>query len=379
MERLQDRCITILREISRYLTAPYHEFYVSRYITSELDRLQLPHAQDEYGNIIATYDRSSSDDRPGMALVAHMDHPGFEIVGSDGPMLLGRLLGGIKKEFFDKPVPVRVFSSLPDARYPEDGIPGRVVAVRPEEEKAVTLEIELAAEPPGHAFGMWGFTPFELRDGLAYMRAVDDPVGCAVILMTLELLIERNADCRCMAVFTRAEEVGMVGAKTVAEQGLIRKTDIVVSLETSKALPGAEIGAGPVIRVGDRSQTFDNHAESVLRAARDSLLRSDPDIRIQRQLMSGGACEASLFVLEGYRTTAMALPLGNYHNMAPDGTLQPEYIHPADMATCVRLLVEATAFLGTDTLSQPHEDFGRRLDSACERLRETRAFWRDTP
>ena len=57
--------------------------------------------------------------------------------------------------------------------------------------------------------------------------------------------------------------------------------------------------------------------------------------------MSGGVCEASAFALYGYRTTGIAFPLGNYHNGAPDGSIQAEYIHTEDYLGGVRLIVEA--------------------------------------
>jgi len=142
-------------------------------------------------------------------------------------------------------------------------------------------------------------------------------------------------------VFTRAEEVGLMGARLLAESGLLPKQTLVVSLESSRTLPGAEQGSGPVIRVGDAGMTFNADAESVLLKARETLQLQEGGFRVQRQLMSGGVCEASAFALFGYRTTGIAFPLGNYHNGAPDGTIQAEYIHVEDFIGGVRLIVEA--------------------------------------
>ena len=57
--------------------------------------------------------------------------------------------------------------------------------------------------------------------------------------------------------------------------------------------------------------------------------------------MSGGTCEATAFAMYGYRTTGIAFPLGNYHNDAPDGTIQAEVIHVDDFLGAVDLMVEA--------------------------------------
>jgi len=87
--------------------------------------------------------------------------------------------------------------------------------------------------------------------------------------------------------------------------------------------------------------TFNADAESVLLKARETLQLQEGGFRVQRQLMSGGVCEASAFALFGYCTTGIAFPLGNYHNGAPDGTIQAEYIHVEDFIGGVRLIVEA--------------------------------------
>jgi endoglucanase len=139
----------------------------------------------------------------------------------------------------------------------------------------------------------------------------------------------------------------------------------VVSLETSKTLPGAEIGGGPVIRVGDKSRTFDGDAESILQAARDAMQKEHPETKVQRQLMSGGNCEAIVFVLSGYRTTAMAIPLGNYHNVGPEMTIEPEYIHLGDFAGQVELLTRAAELTTTDTT----EPLRKRYETVAETYR----------
>ena len=142
-------------------------------------------------------------------------------------------------------------------------------------------------------------------------------------------------------VFTRAEEVGLVGARLLAEAGTLPNETLVVSLESSRTLPGAEIGGGPVIRVGDAGFTFNADAEAPLIRARETLQARPEGFKVQRQLMSGGTCEASAFSVYGYRTTGIAFPLGNYHNGAPDGGIEAEYIHEEDYLGGVELMLEA--------------------------------------
>jgi len=182
---------------------------------------------------------------------------------------------------------------------------------------------------------------FQVDGDLIRMRAADDLAGCASILAALAELAVQPAPGDVYGVFTRAEEVGLMGARLLAESERLPKETLVVSLESSRTLPGAEQGSGPVIRVGDAGMTFSADAESVLLRARETLQLQEGGFRVQRQLMSGGVCEASAFALYGYRTTGIAFPLGNYHNSAPDGTIQAEYIHVEDYLGGVQLIVEA--------------------------------------
>lgn len=371
----RERCVRALTEISARPTAPFFEWRVAEYITGELGRLGIPFERDEYGNIIACFGGAS--DAPSLALMAHMDHPALEIIREEGSPPRALMLGGTRKECFEgRRVPVRVFPEFPHADGPDDGIPGVVTGCEEiDYADGLIFDLELEGDPPAGAFGIWDLPPIEIRGDIAHMRAIDDVVGCASILLTLETLVERKSACRCLGVFTRAEEIGLIGASLLAESRLLPIDTIVVSLETSKTLPGAEIGGGPVIRVGDKSRTFDGDAESVLQAARDALRKEDEGFAVQRQLMSGGNCEGIVFSLSGYRTTAMAIPLGNYHNVSPELTIEPEYIHLDDMASQVELLARAAELTGTDTTEPLRKRYRDYTDTYRQRMLESLARW----
>ena len=370
-----DKCVRALAGMSARPTAPFYEARVARYILDELARLGLPVRKNEYGNIIGVYQGPSAPEGS-LALVAHMDHPAFELIEVNGRTARGRLLGRVSRECFDRPVSVRVFPALPPQAGPDEGIAGRIVGYKAPEGGPLVFDLELDDRPPAQGFGIWDLPPLEVRDGLAYMRAVDDVVGCEAILLVLEALVERQVPCRCFGVFTRAEEVGMLGATLLAEERLLPIDTVVVSIETSKTLPGAEIGQGPVIRVGDRTRTFDGNAEAVLQAACQAMKQEAPEVKVQRQLMSGGSCEALMFIAEGYQTTAVALPLGNYHNIGPELAIEPEYIHLDDLATLVELLVRATEHLDADPSAGPAEKYRAQAEASKERLKASFAAWR---
>ena len=165
---------------------------------------------------------------------------------------------------------------------------------------------------------------------------------------------------------------GWVGARLLAQERRLPLDTLVVSVEASRTLPGASIGEGPVIRVGDASFTFDAEAEGVLLRARERLVEQQPEFKVQRQLMSGGTCEASGFAVHGYRATGIALPLGNYHNAAPDGGVEAEHIHLDDFVGAVELIVQAAHSVserregpGWRRLREVPEGYRRRLEETA--------------
>ena len=120
---------------------------------------------------------------------------------------------------------------------------------------------------------------------------------------------EKAANVHCVGLFTRAEEVGFVGAIKLAQAGILPRNLTILSLETSTPRGTAEIGRGPIVRVGDRISSFDGSATARLLSA-----AQEEEIPVQRCLLDGGTCEATAYQLYGYTCAAASLALGNYHN-----------------------------------------------------------------
>ena len=213
---------------------------------------------------------------------------------------------------------------------------------------------------------VFDLTDFQVQGDLIHMRAVDDLAGCAGILAAMASLADTRPPGDVFAVFTRAEEVGLVGAHLMAEAGSLPPETLVLSAESSRTLPGAEMGSGPVIRVGDAGSTFSAEAEAALIRARETLGSRPEGFKVQRQLMSGGVCEASAFAMYGYQTTGVAFPLGNYHNGAPDGGIQAEFIHRDDFTGGIELMVEAARRVN----ERENTAFRRRLRQVAPEMRQ---------
>ena len=357
MNDTDTRALEILRELGERPAAPFHESAPTGYILETLKNIGLDAYTDDFGNVIAHY-RNSQADNPPLALVAHMDHPGFEIVEASERGLLAVALGGVPEVSLSNPADVLVILD-DDVR-----IPAQVVPYHDGDGRTVRVEMseEVSIEPPVPV--VFDLPDFMLKDGFIRMRALDDLAGCAASLTAMERLAAENAECHVYAVFTRAEEGGLFGARLMAEARTLPADTLVVSLEASPLIPGVEQGAGPVIRTGDALYTFDAEAEQVLIVARESIRQRNPDFKSQRQLMSGGVCEGTAFAVWGYRATGMAFPLGNYHNATtnirdPKSGIGAEYIRVEDFLGGVELLTEAAKCVG------------KRNDSpARERVRE---------
>jgi len=188
--------------------------------------------------------------------------------------------------------------------------------------------------------------PVRQRGKRLYTRAADDLAGVFAIVETACGLFARRRrnPPPFLGLLTRAEEVGFVGAVAHLELGWQKgapRPPLAVSLEASRTLPGAEVGKGPVVRLGDRRTVFDPDGMHLLSELAGRLL---PDAH-QRRLMDGGACEATAATAWGLPTIAMSVPLGNYHNQgfegAPgypaNGGPAPEFVHLDDVAGLLSL------------------------------------------
>ena len=340
MKESDQRALNILRDLGALPAVPFFEDGPAAYVMELLEGLTVKVERDDYGNIVAHYDRAG-DARPPVAFVAHMDHPGFEIVSRSGGAYAAEALGGVPAASLLKPTPVLVLAPG-GRRIPAQAEPSG----ERESQRSVTVRLrsDEVLEPPVPV--VFDLPDFALDGGLIRMRALDDLAGCAGILAALERLFVSRAEADVYAVFTRAEEVGLFGARLLAESGILPQETLVVSVESSSVVPGVSQGEGPIIRVGDAARTFDANAEQLLMVASQSVQARNPEFRRQRQLMSGGVCEATAFGAFGYSVTGIAFPLGNYHNATtripdPDGGVGAEYISLSDYLAGVDLIAEA--------------------------------------
>lgn len=330
------RAIDILRLLGECPATSFHESLVSRCILDLLDNTQIDYRVDRYGNIVAKVGSrvgAPSESSP-IAFVAHMDHPGFEVVRHDEGLPIASPLGG---------VPLASITKGADAFYFDRKGNRFHCQLEPTSESENELVVKSEIVAPVGAPIVFALEDFSISGDILRMRAMDDLAGCAAIIASLEELNKNPSDSDVYGVFTRAEEVGLIGARLLSLENTLHENTFVVSVETSSVIPGVTQGEGPVIRTGDASYTFNSEAEQILIMGREAIRSSDSDYKCQRQLMSAGSCEASAFAVNGYRATGIAFALGNWHNATttirdPDGEIGDEYISVQDFIGGVRLI-----------------------------------------
>jgi len=311
---------SLLKRILSQPTAPFHEYHVRDAILKELREIpDVSWEADAFGNVIARYRRGNK--RARYAFGAHTDHPGF-VRDAQGEW---QFLGGV-----------------PEA----------------------TVKRNLERMIEHGEFAVWDVTDFALEEDRVVARACDDLVGCVAILAMFRELARRGEEADVYGVFTRAEEVGFLGAVELVKRWPLPKSVRFVSLETSTPRGGVELGKGPVLRVGDRLSVFSHEITAAL-----EVVASGHKIDVQRALLDGGACEATAMQAFGVESGGISLALENYHNCAGEGEIGPEAVSFADVCGLVRLLTELSA-APAGGLS-PYPRVRKRL---AERARAMRGF-----
>ncbi|RME36432.1 MAG: M20/M25/M40 family metallo-hydrolase, partial [Planctomycetota bacterium] len=301
-----------------------------------------------------------------VCLTAHMDHPGFVTDRMTGKRRVRAFWrGGVPREYFVGSG-VRFFTA-------EHGwVRGRVRSVRTVKRlgqlRVDTASIDVERPVESGTIGMWDFPDPRVRGRRIYARACDDLAGAAAMLCALDELVRRDHACEVYFLFTRAEEVGFIGAMAAARRKTIPPRCLVVAMETSSERVHARIGDGPILRVGDRASVFTPAVTAYCHRVARELAAVDRSFTFQRKLMDGGTCESSAYCALGYDATGLCLALGNYHNVdRTRNRLGPEYIDLLDFHNVVKWFVELAR--------APHPYRGRDadLDRQLAELRKTYA------
>jgi putative aminopeptidase FrvX len=180
--------------------------------------------------------------------------------------------------------------------------------------------------------------PFErLGADLVMGKAFDDRAGCTIAVSVLDALQGRDLELTTVVTFTTSEEVGLRGARTVADQVL---PAIAIALEGTTAVdvPGvsgakklASMGRGPAVTISDSGIIASRQVTAKLKE-----VAASSDIPFQMKLPGGGGTNAAAYqpAGQGALVGVIAVPVRYIH--APLSMLRP-----SDLDSSIRL---ATAF-----------------------------------
>jgi len=335
---MSESLIDIIQRLLVLPTAHFHEHHILAEVHRFAAERSLIIDTDEVGNItLSTVDAAPS----GLCLTAHMDHPalGFGVHESTRDILFEKL-GGLPVDLARK-ARVLLYETTTGTGLADPVGGGSVTAFLEEGVPGATAEFPLfrvrvdEEVPEGELFAVWDLTPCAFEGTRIIGTACDDLVGVAVALATLERCLE--IDMAVSVLLTRAEETGFGGMLAAVSEGNLERDLVYVNIECSSCRAGAPLGAGPVIRVGDRRWVFDAGVTGALATVARDLDGKNESFRVQRRLMDGGVCEATPLSHSGRATGAVALPLDNYHNNGGDA-LRPEAVHLDDAENLVTLL-----------------------------------------
>ncbi len=289
--------------------------------------------EDRHGNLLLHVKRGRRQTARPVCITAHVDHPGFVAKRMiDDRTLQAYWRGGVKVDYFRNQ----------RARFYVDDAPvaGRIKSMttkgKGDRERADVVTFAVSKEVPAGTVGMWALPEPAVRKGRIYARACDDLAGVAACLCAIDTLSKSKQNAEAYFLFTRAEEVGFVGAMAAIKSSTVPKKCFVVVTETSSERPHAPLGDGPILRVGDRVTSFTSAVTGFCGRVADELTKRKKRFKFQRRLMDGGMCEATAFCTLGYEATCACLSLGNYHNMnTKTGKIAPEYIDLSDFENLV--------------------------------------------
>lgn len=357
------RLLSIARDLLSCPTAPFHEEAPAAFVRRFADGLGLPCRADRCGNLLVEYRRGKPEGA--VTLVAHLDHPGFEVHALGGGEVRLRVFGNVPAEFL---IGARVRCFNPDGTTARAQV--REVHPNPATGKVAEVTARLTGRTVLGAFGMFDLPPVRVDSRFIRSRVLDNLAGCVAMCGVLERLVRSNASAHLYALFTRAEEIGFAGAAAAAHDGTVPRDVPVVSIEMSKRRPqGAVQGKGCVIRVGDKRSIFDGEFTGFLLHVAQTMSERERGFVFQKRIMDGGTCEATCFQAYGYRASGVVCALGNYHNAAERG-IGREYIRTSDFLGMTRFLEAVCRRIGEwpgwlagqrDYAMEAYRSYGKRL------------------
>jgi endoglucanase len=298
---------------------------------------------DALGNLIVVRQAADAQARR-CVLAAHMDEIGFRVraIEPDGFLRFEKVGGSDNRVLLGQ----RVWVRANDGRIL--GVIGTPsVHLQKEPDRAVvpahtSLYIDIGARDTEQAVGMG----VKLGDAVGFIgelaelgrgsgrytaHALDDRMGCAVLLALLARFAEQRPPATITAVFTVQEEVGLRGAQAAIKG---QQADVGLAVDTTACDDVPEfgtnalrLGAGPTIKIMDFSLQAHPAVRRGLEQAADRA-----SLPVQQEILSGIGTDAGALQFGGHGIPAGVVSLGTRYTHSP-----VEVFDAADLDAAVTL------------------------------------------
>jgi endoglucanase len=176
------------------------------------------------------------------------------------------------------------------------------------------------------------FRPFVAQGSRLVSKAMDDRIGCAVLIEVLRRLGETPHDLH--VVFAVQEEVGLRGARTSAygiEPDIAIAVDVTGTGDTPESMPMAvKLGEGPAVKVKDRGMIAHPKVRQLLVDRAE-----EAGIPYQLEVLVWGSTDAAAIQLvrAGVPAGCLSVPCRYIHSPS-------EMVDEGDVENAVRLLLD---------------------------------------
>ena len=289
--------------------------------------------RDLMGNVIAKMSFGNGDVRKKIMLCAHMDEVGFMVneIGEDGSIRFANVggidpsvLAGRKVTLGDERAESRIAGVIASKAIHHKDKDERGVPV-----KVKNLYIDIGAKDREEcekyvSIGTFGTFDSEFitfgKDGRTLKsKAIDDRMGCAVMIEIIDSLAENAPDLNLDVYFcfTVREEIGLSGAKTAAEKiapdyAIVLETTAVGDIaDAPEARRVSKLGDGGTLSLMDRSTIYN---KELVAFALDVAKKNEIPAQVKKYVSGGNDAGNIHKTGVGVKALALSVPTRYLHS-----------------------------------------------------------------
>jgi putative aminopeptidase FrvX len=308
---VQDRLTSDLLHATSLVSVPGRESAAIHFVRTWLQ--SLPGVEIRTDRFSQIHVRMNSEP-PGhpMYWVAHLDHPGFIVELAPSNSSVNLVFRGSCDH---------LRSGLPESGHPPLAIrintrsgPVRALIQAITAHGPSFTRVEATTEGPVEAgdIGFWEFPDApKINEGRLHAPACDDLAGVCTVLSAFEHVATGPASAHPIRLlFTRAEELGLLGAIAVCKDRLLSSQSAIICIDAISDSAVHQVGPlnAPILIPADTMMTYSPRLVRHFAAVGGIVPAS---------LCESGASEAGIFALSGFEALAIYFKVRNMHNCNP--------------------------------------------------------------